>query len=89
MHRPLGRSLGIHKLISTLFNTKIAIHGFSLATQFVESWLSGCLLTTLRCILLVKGGRGCNRTQEESARRVRWSVSSRAFRSDYEFGLSL
>jgi hypothetical protein len=75
MHRPLGRNLGIHKLVSTLFSMKIAIRGFSLATQFVESWLSECLLTTLRCILLVKGGRGCNRTQEESARRVRWSVS--------------
>ena len=75
MHRPLGRNLGIHNLFSTLFNTKIAIRGFSLATQFVGSWLSGCLLTTLRCILPVKGRRGCNRTQEESARRVRWSVS--------------
>jgi len=75
MHRPLGRNLGIHKLVSTLFSMKIAILGFSLATQFVGSWLSGCLLTTLRCILLVKGRRGCNRTREESARRVRWSVS--------------
>jgi hypothetical protein len=41
----------------------------------VGSWLSGCLPTTLRCILPVKGRRGCNRTREESARRVRWSVS--------------
>jgi len=71
MHRPLGRNLGIHNL----FSTKIAIRGFSLATQFVGSWLSGCLLTTLRYISPVKGARGCNRTQEESARRVRWSVS--------------
>ena len=71
MHRPLGRNLGIHNL----FSTRIAIRGFSLATQFVGSWLSGCLLTTLRCILLVKGRRDCNRTAEESARRVRWSVS--------------
>ena len=75
MHRPLGRNLGIHNLFSTRFSTKIAIRGFSLATQFVGSWLSGCLLTTLRCILPVKGRRGCNRTREESARRVRWSVS--------------
>ena len=75
MHRPLGRNLGIHNLFSTLFSTKIAIRGFSLATQFVGSWLSGCLLTTLRYISPVKGARGCNRTQEESARRVRWSVS--------------
>ena len=72
MHRPLGRNLGIHNL----FSTKIAIRGFSLATQFVGSWLSGCLLTTLRCILLVKGGRGCNRTADEAARRARWSVSA-------------
>ena len=67
MHRPLGRNLGIHKLFSTLFSTKIAIRGFSLATQFVGSWLSGCLLTTLRCILLVKGRHGCN----WDARRIR------------------
>jgi hypothetical protein len=79
MHRPLGRNLGIHNLFSTLFSTKIAIRGFSLATQFVESWLSGCLLTTLRCILPAKGGRRCNRTQEEFARRVRWSVSPAHF----------
>jgi len=71
MHRPLGRKLGIHNLFSTLFSTKIAIRGFSLATQFVGSWLSGCLLTTLRCILPVKSRRDCNRTLEESARRVR------------------
>ncbi len=64
MHRPLGRNLGIHNLFSTLFSTKIAIRGFSLATQFVGSWLSGCLLTTLRCILPVKGRRGCNRTEK-------------------------
>jgi len=75
MHRPLGRNLGIHNLFSTLFSTKIAIRGFSLATQFVGSWLSGCLLTTLRYISPVKGARGCNRTAGESARRVRWSVS--------------
>jgi hypothetical protein len=71
MHRPLGRNLGIHNL----FSMRIAIRGFSPAMQFVGSWLSGCLLTTLRCILPVKGKRGCNRTLEESARRVRWSVS--------------
>ena len=64
MHRPLGRNLGIHNLFSTLFSTKIAIRGFSLATQFVESWLSGCLLTTLRCILPAKGGRDCNRRKK-------------------------
>ena len=67
MHRPLGRNLGIHNLISTLFSTKIAIRGFSLATQFVGSWLSGCLLTTLRCILLVKGRRGL----QSDDRRIR------------------
>jgi len=75
MRRPLGRNLGIHNLFSALFSTKIAIRGFSLATQFVGSWLSGCLLTTLRYILPVKGRRPCNRTREDSARRVRWSVS--------------
>jgi hypothetical protein len=85
MHRPLGRNLGIHKL----FGTKIAIRGFSLATQFVGLWLLGCLLTTLRCILPVKGRRGCNRTQEESARRVRWSVSPLLYPSDFVFGMSL
>ena len=73
MHRPLGRNLGIHNLFSTLFSTKIAIRGFSPATQFVGSWLSGCSLTTPLCILPVK--RGCNRTLEESARRVRSIVS--------------
>jgi hypothetical protein len=85
MHRPLGRNLGIHNL----FSTKIAIRGFSLATQFVGSWLSGCLLTTPLCILPVKGRRGCNRTREESARRVRWSVSSWTFPGDFDFGMSL
>ena len=64
MHRPLGRNLGIHNLFSTLFSTKIAIRGFSLATQFVGLWLSGCLLTTLRCILPAKGGRDCNRRKK-------------------------
>ena len=52
MHRPLGRNLGIHNL----FSMRIAIRGFSPATQFVGSWLSGCLLTTLRCILPVRAG---------------------------------
>ena len=85
MHRPLGRNLGIHNL----FSTKIAIRGFSLATQFVGSWLSGCLLTTLRCILLAKGRRGRNRTQEESCTAGVLGCIFCRFRNDFDFGLSL
>jgi len=62
MHRPLGRNLRIHKR----FSARIEIRGFSPRTQFVGLRFSGCVLTTLRCILPTsKGRRGCNRTPEE------------------------
>ena len=89
MHRPLGRNLGIHNLFSTLFSTKIAIRGFSPAMQFVGSWLSGCLLTTLRYILPVKG----HAWLQSDARRIRTAdpleCISSVFPSDFVFGMSL
>jgi len=72
---PLGRKLGIHRLFSTRLARKIAYVDFHLLRNCWDRGFRGACVLRCSVFLPVRVGRGCNRTADEAARRVRWSVS--------------